>query len=102
MFQRWVMYRLLRAPGELMAFPLSKASAASPRSRTLVTLSPIVSMEPFSGQAPPRNVSGRQCLYIPRETNAPRWDFVLHVPSNRALIFIQVSKITLREHDYIS
>jgi len=68
--------------------------------RTTISLSPIVAMEPFSGETPPRNVFGRQCIYVPRESGARAWDLILHVPSSRALVFLQVSKMTLCSHDH--
>ena len=97
--EQWVKHQLMAAPPQLRAFKLS-----SPTSETVFNLAPIFNMRYFTEAVAERNQSGRQCLYVPEDQAFRAWDFVLHLPQTEppTLLFLQVSKSTLRKHDYIS
>jgi len=97
--EQWVKHQLMAAPPQLRAFKLS-----SPSSETVISLAPIFTVRYFTEVSAERNQSGRQCLYIPEDEAFHAWDFILHLPQTQpsTLLFLQVSKSSLRQHDYKS
>ena len=95
-----MLHQLIEGPKQLLAHQLVNLGT-----ETVINLRSVFDVVYFMEKSIPKNISGRQCLYVPREETFKAWDFILHLPAkdddSETFIFIQVSKSSLRQHDLV-
>src|SRR5690606_9973679 len=71
------------------------------RTRVEISLPAFSLAVPFTEPVPPRNTTGQPVIYVPKSQPASYIDYILHIPETKTVIFLMVSKMTFRRHDYI-
>ena len=118
-FERWVLHQLLAAPPRLVAHRLAALAAQEKQKRgkktrrkeaeeaietTMIALARIFNLKYFTDKGDLLNTTGQQYLYAPQWEGLRYWDFILHLPQHEPprLVFIQVSKSSLRQHNHVA